>query len=155
MVYKKNGAETLLNELDASYLNKCNYKYQALHIDLYPFVTLRDFNKIKSDGIINLNMEQWAKNFLIELINFISPEKIIIHGLANYLHFCHIFSCNTYTTTSFTSNKAKCNLFILNNINNIFSTNIKIVGLSVNLGNPRGFTTQDMKNFGQFVKPLI
>jgi len=140
--------EALVNSFDASFYNAGDK--QALHLDLFPFTTLTDFHKIRHFAENDLFKTEWAQKFLLELINKINPEIIIVFGIANYNIFSGLFKSNLEELTDGKFiNKAE------NNHTNYFISkfnNIILVGLSINVGNPRGFSREDLLNLGKEIK---
>lgn len=147
---KENGGkvEALVNSFGASFYHHGNK--QAIHLDLFPFATHSDFNKIKHLAEDDLFSNSWAQEFLLNLINNIEPEIIIVFGIANYNIFNKLFKNNLkqLANGNFTNNAENnhTNYFISN------FNNIRIVGLSINLGNPRGFNREDLLNLGKKIQ---
>ena len=143
--------EALVNSFDASFYNAGDK--QALHLDLFPFTTLTDFHKIRHLAENDLFKTEWAQKFLLELINKINPEIIIVFGSANYNIFSGLFKSNLKELTDGKFiNKAE------NNHTNYFISkfnNINLVGLSINVGNPRGFSREDLLNLGKEIKSKL
>jgi hypothetical protein len=147
---KVNGGkvEALVNSFGASFYNDGNK--QVLHLDLFPFATLSDFNKIKHLAEDDLFCNSWAQEFLLNLISNIEPEIIIVFGITNYNIFNRLFKNNlkqlangkfiNHTENNHTN-------YLISNFNNI-----KLVGLSINLGNPRGFNREDLLNLGKKIQ---
>lgn len=143
--------EALVNSFGASFYNDGNK--QAIHLDLFPFATLKDYHKIKNLAEDDLFSNGWAQEFLLNLINNIKPEIIIVFGIANYNIFNRLFKNNLKQLFdgNFTNNAE-------NNHTNYFVSNfndIKLVGLSINVGNPRGFSREDLINLGKKIQNKI
>ena len=141
-----------LNGMDASYFG--TKELQALHIDLFPFATISDFTSIKELCEKDLFSSNWAKDILVELIQLIRPVCIIIFGKSNYRYFSKIFCLDKKTPELFRINKpdnkyCKCNYWV-------FEFNkIPTCGLSVNLGNPRGFDKKQLNLLGTTISKKI
>jgi hypothetical protein len=150
--------EGLLNGFDASFYAKDEYKYQALHLDLFPFATLKDFKTIEDIAKRDLFDSNWSKSLLAQLIENTSPELIIVFGKTNYCNFKSFFSKeivekeNLSGRFKIVSPKDK-EYFSDYWIGRYNQTNL--VGLSLNLGNPRGFKTEDVVKLGQKIKKQL
>ncbi len=137
--------EALVNGFGASFYDSENK--QAIHLDLFPFATLNDYHKIKHLAENDLFSNGWAQDFLLNLIDNIKPEIIIIFGIANFNMFNRLFK--NYLQELFDGhfkNKAGNNHtnYCVSNFNDI-----KLVGLSINVGNPRGFSREDLINLSK------
>ncbi|MEM5007400.1 hypothetical protein ABEP42_13905 [Priestia megaterium] len=145
--------EAFLNGLNASYyLNNSHNKFTAIHMDLFPFATISDFKEICHLTEKDLFENGWAQNFLANLIELIAPDPayILVFGRTNYNYFKSFFS--EYIKVQ----KGKKRYHQSSNGKKVTSTywlgtyhSHKLIGLSVNLGNPRSFTTRDLNSFGK------
>lgn len=149
---RKGKVEGLINGLGASFYNNDVYAFQALHLDLFPFATLKDFTSIQILVENDIFYNEWSKNLLEKLITNIEPKLIVVFGLTNRKYFEKIFSDSlkfigdaTYEPRNNLSTNYKIGTF----------KNIKYVGLSTNFGDPKGFRTEDVNSVGQFVKNEI
>lgn len=139
-------AEGLLRGMGASYFNNpkdFNSEYQACHIDIFPFATVSDFNsiqKITEQDILNNN---WAKNIVDELITYFNPEKLLVFGAANFRYFSKYFGIDTQPCQ-----KEPCTIW------NKKYGKYHLIGISPNLGNPRGFNAKQLFELGQTLKKL-
>lgn len=149
---RKGKVEGLINGLDASFYSNDIYAFQALHLDLFPFATLKDFTSIQSSVDNDLFSDNWSKKMLENLIKNIEPKLIVVFGLTNRNYFEKIFSDSL--------NFSKDNMYeTKNNLRTNYKIgtfkNIKYVGLSTNFGDPKCFRTEDVNSVGQFVKNEI
>ena len=134
--------EGFLNAINASFFEG-DYKYQALHIDLFPFATISDFNRLKDITERDLIKTLWMKMFLEKLIKSLTPDYIVVFGRANLLHFKELFHLDIGHSTKFHSEKGSSDYWL-------FKTDtISFIGLSVNLGNPIGFTKKSIHELGK------
>lgn len=145
--------EGFLRGFGASYYSDNNLNYQAIHIDLFPFATLSDFNCLVNNN--NINMEdlfgnQWATNLIQSLVTMFQPCLLVIFGRANFDYFNRYIDnsinpklCQRYESASYRIGEA---------------TNIGLpfVGLSTNLGNPTGgLNAQFLKQYGQHIRQKL
>lgn len=146
--------EGFINALDASYYEN-EKKYQCLHVDLIPFPTISDFTSILIESENYIFKEGWAQEFLNKLISKINPRTIIVFGRTNldyFLKFMEISnigkeqSFETFTENGYKSS-TKYWLFKYKTFN--------VVGLSVNLGNPKGFSKETLNKFGKVINRRI
>ena len=144
--------EGFINSLNASFYEG-DKKYQCLHIDLMPFATVSDFTSILKESEKHIFEKDWAKNFLSSLIEKIDPKLMIVFGRTNLNYLKKYLGVNTsdigqtYRFNTTTENGSKCSAQYC-----IFEyQNIKVVGLSVNLGNPKGFSKKPLKEFGKTI----
>lgn len=139
--------EGFLNSLNCSYFDN-NNTFQGIHIDLFPFPTISNFKEITS--IFERDIEKWAKIFIDKLIKRIQPEYIFIFGLTNFNHFKNLYQINVGGQLPFEYKKNNGN-FCRANYWLIKSNSLKIIGLSTNLGNPKGFTKVCLSEFGKAI----
>jgi hypothetical protein len=142
--------EGFLRGLGASYYDTETTPYQAIHIDLLPFATLSNFNKLEH-MTATLFSSGWAKQFVASLVRLFQPTLLVAFGRANVKHLAtHIdpsisslpWTRYEYEETSYRIGEAE-------------QLGVNIVGLSVNLGNPRPFNSADLRKFGSYVGTLL
>jgi len=77
--------EAFLNGLDATFYEKKEYYYQAIHTDLFPFATKKKFSEIKERVMEDLfyKKECWAQRFLVDIIDLVNPKIIVLFGGKN------------------------------------------------------------------------
>lgn len=141
--------EGFLNGLDASYYG--HRKFQAIHIDLLPYPTLSDFNDISGLCEKDIFTDNWGENVLYELIDMLKPKYLIIFGRNNLNYFRSLFTLDigqlgTFESQTGNNNMSKCSYWS-------FDFNcIPTIGLSVNLGNPKGFDKKTLNLLGKKIK---
>jgi hypothetical protein len=141
--------EALMNGLGGSFYNN-DLIFRSIHIDLFPFATISNFTEIYELCNDTLFQNKWAQNFLTELVLRIYPEKLIVFGISNYNNFCNIFNLPDVLPTVVNINSCTCNLYFNHlNLNDLI---FPIIGLSINLGNPRGWSTNNLNQLGEFIK---
>jgi len=139
--------EAFINGLDASLYNNDN-NYRGIHIDLFPFATVSDFGAIHDLCDQHLFQTGWAQELLEHLILNINPQKLIVFGISNYNWLLNILGIDEVNPEVFEINEKPCNVYF-NNINH--PLNIQLIGLSINLGNPYGWSRNDLIQLGEFV----
>lgn len=146
----KNGGkvEALVNGFNGSFYDAANK--QAIHLDLFPFATLRDYSLIKHLPQNDLFKNGWAQTFLLELINFINTEVILVFGISNFNIFNELFKDDIIKIKSGTFKNSKGNNHTTYHINEF--KKFKLVGLTINVGNPMGFSREDLKNLSKQIK---
>lgn len=137
--------EAFINGLGASFYNN-NYDYRGIHIDLFPFATMSDYRSIFNLCNNSLFQTNWAQNFLIDLIKRISPEKLIIFGISNYRSILNIFNKHNVTPRQFSVGTKICDVYY-----NSIGVNQPLIGLRINLGNPIGWSRQELIQLGNSI----
>jgi hypothetical protein len=151
---KENGGkvEGFLRGLGASFypaVNESQVKYQAIHIDLFPFATLSNFKELKLLAVADLFSSGWARQTVAALIHLFNsaPAAVIAFGRANVDCFAkHIdmsVDCllwTPYPPTKYQYKFGKAQQF-----------DVKWSGLSVNLGDPKGLDKDGLHAFGRHV----
>lgn len=141
--------EGVLRGLNASYF-EINSNFRACHIDIFPFATISDFNKIQTIAQRDILANSWAKNIVDELINYFNPKLILIFGRTNYNYFTKYFNISITKEKIWQAKqgKGKCYYWLSN------YGNFKIVGLSVNLGNPKSFDAVGLCELGSYLNKI-
>ncbi len=157
-------AEAFLNGLDASYYKGTPQKYTACHIDLFPFITLRDFKNIQDLFSKELFESGWAKGFLEKLLKVMNPKCVIVLGNTNVLYFKEFIGGQE---------DMKTDKLVLDNGHKevkyytFLFGDYPIIGISSNLGNPTcscikdgkrknvGMTSKDLLEFGSEIKKIV
>ncbi|NDK57076.1 hypothetical protein [Pontibacter fetidus] len=143
--------EGFINALDGSYYEG-EKRYQCLHIDLMPFPTISDFTSILVESEKYIFKNDWARNFLDRLITEINPNKIIVFGRTNLNYLTRFWNISNigeeYTFNALTENgrNSSSKYWIFD------YKGIDVIGLSVNLGNPKGFSKKTLSEFGKAIK---
>lgn len=141
--------EGVLRGFDASYFETDSH-YRACHIDILPFATISDFNKIQAIVRRDILTNLWAKNIVDNLLNSFDPEMILVFGRTNFNYFCEYFDIPMDTGTSWQAmkGKGKCDYW------NVKYKKYNLFGVSVNLGNPKGFDAIGLKELGTTIKTI-
>jgi hypothetical protein len=145
--YEPYNVEGFMRGLDASYFD-CR-TYMACHIDIFPFASISDFNKIQGITRRDILSGHWAAGIVDELLAFLRPELIVIFGRNNYNYFCNYFSIPESEALTWKAKfpyMGKCDYWVTN------YNRFKVLGLSVNLGNPKGFNSGGLKDLGLFLR---
>jgi len=141
--------EGFLRGLGASFYTAATTPYQAIHIDLLPFATLSDFTELEQMAADDLFNSGWARQTVGSLVRLFQPLVVIVFGRTNarYLakHIDGSISCLPWTQYQRASYQ----------IGGAEGLGTKIIGLSVNLGNPRGFNSAGLRSFGRYVGNLV
>lgn len=150
---RENGycVEALMNGLDASFYN--NGVKQALHIDLFPFATMSDFTSILSLFRSDILKDNWNKKILETLIEALSPELLIVFGKTNFKYFKDIFKDEHVDLEDFVFKTEKGDH--KTNVSIGKFRRIKMIGISLNLGNPIGFKREDLVKMGKKINEKI
>lgn len=138
--------ECFLRGFNATLYNFKEVSYQCIHIDLFPFPTLDDYNKLSDIVMHDLFINGWAEVILYSILNFLNPEKILVFGRANSnALFTYALSRKTKLVWS----------KISNGMASYAQETIKVNGkkypclcISTNLGNPKPFTKKELYEFG-------
>jgi hypothetical protein len=141
--------EGFLRGFGASYYESNEAPRQAIHIDLFPFATLDDFVRIKEMANVAFFADGWAQLLVGELIELISPTVLVLFGRTNCEHF------SSYIDRSVSSNPwqsfASGDYFV----GRSKRFDVPVIGLSTNLGNPRGFDATGLRTYGKHLRELI
>lgn len=140
--------EAFMNGLGASIYNN-DMHYRGIHIDLFPFATVKNFKKIYNLCNATLFLTNWAQSFLVELILRINPEKLIVFGISNYLRLLSIFNANNVLPLHFNIGDKTCPVYF--NHLNFNHLNLPLIGLLINLGNPIGWSRNDLIQLGEYI----
>ncbi len=142
--------EGVLRGMDASYYEN-DTKYRACHIDLFPFATVSNFNeitKITEQDILN---DFWAKNLVDELLTLFKPKVILVFGKENYKYFYKYFNLKNGKEEIIQDKQGQNRRIHYDLTYNA----IKVIGLSINLGNPTGgFKAKDLNRLGEKLKQM-
>lgn len=138
--------EAFLRGFGASYYEQRSEAFQALHIDLFPFATLQDFKKLQRLAEADLFRTRWAQQMIARLVALLKPRALIVFGRKNFEHFgdyvdpsVRKFAGGKFERASYWHGTA-------------VTYGVPLVGLSTNLGNPRGFTSVSLGEFGVHVR---
>jgi len=141
--------EGFLRGFGASYFDVTHQSRSAVHIDLFPFVTLEDFSKLSDMVERDLFRNGWAEQFLQRLITYLSPEVLVVFGRNNLQHCCKYLEgkgIETLRWKKFAGKSASYAIFRSSPLG------LPVLGLSTNLGNPRGFTALELNDYGRCLR---
>ncbi len=86
----------------------------------------------------------------MELISRIKPEKLIVFGISNYESLHAIFNLNNILPVDFNFEDRFCSLYF--NQIDFNHLNIPLIGISINIGNPPGWTRNHLIQLGEYIK---
>ena len=138
-------AEGFLRGFGASYYaSQCrSAEFRAIHIDLFPFFTVKDFKEIRSSIEDDIKQNDWAQNQISALLKLIKPKHILIFGRTNYRCLRDFFQEKKFASNipEMTNKHMTGELF-----------GIKLFGISTNMGNPKGFNSRSLALFGERIR---
>ncbi len=139
--------EGFLRGLGASYYGSA--PIQAIHIDLFPFATLSDFGRIVSMASANLFTDGWAQRLVYQLVANLRPNALAVFGRTNARYFRQFIDP--------AGEKPIWRPFGLGKYHVAHSERlgVPVVGLSTNLGNPKGFSAKSIREFGSHIGQII
>ncbi len=152
---KPTNLEAFLNGLGASFYNGGN-KYKAVHIDLFPFATKSKFGVIKDAVEKELFVTGFSSMILRNLIEVINPVKVVMVGgiVGEYFqkHVCPDLYCKPIPQRVVYESR------LLGPVAENFKTKLwdryDALVTSCNLGNPIGFTTEDLNTLGRILSGI-
>lgn len=141
--------EGFLRGFGASYYGGDAFQLQAIHIDLFPFATLDDFGQIKAIADTALFANKWAQRLVGRLVEALSPAILILFGRTNCGYFAKYIdpSLSNMGWEPFLSGQYF--------VGHSERFDLPVVGLSTNLGNPKGFDAATLKKFGEHVQNAV
>lgn len=139
--------EGFLRGLSASYYGAA--ARQAIHIDLFPFATLSNFGRIKAIAVASLFADGWAQRFVTRLAACLRPDAVVVFGGSNFRHFRESIAGVHGKPTWQVYKSGKYFLTTWEPLG------IPVVGLTTNLGNPRGFNATELRDFGARVQDRL
>ncbi|MCK5603273.1 hypothetical protein KAR91_15425 [Candidatus Pacearchaeota archaeon] len=126
----------------------------AVHTDLIPFTTKSDFSDLKDHTLKRyLFHNGWAKSFFDKLMEYLVPSAIIVFGRTNVGWFNKYYN-NLALNRDYNAHGKRRARYGLSTYR-MLERNVPLVGLSVNLGNPRNFTREMLNEFGACIKSKI
>lgn len=145
--------EALMNGMGASFYSK-ESEYAGLHIDLFPFATHKDFGHVAGLAQRDLFADKWAHGVLTRLINILSPSALVITGRGNFNHVIDHFGdlvgwsgSGAFTTSTGMTTEV--------HRGEIVGLTIPVAAISVNLGNPVGWSRMDIVELGGHVAQTL
>jgi len=130
--------EFFINQLEASFYGEKTLG--CVHIDLFPFVTIDKYSDLDTtkleEDVFN---DTWFKDHFKKLIGYLNPKFIIVSGKRTVTRFNQHYGGTINLQNEFRFNETKYAMYGRSTYD-VNSRKIPIIGLSVNLGNPRNFT---------------
>jgi hypothetical protein len=148
---KKNGynIEGFLNGMNASFYNTS--KRNAVLIDLIPFVTIDDFsdldqNKLRRDLFDN----NWARKYVKNMLSYLDPSLVLIFGRKTVDYYSKHVGSPIHLNRQYVLPSER-NAYYKIKQGTVNNKETSIIGLSTNLGNPIGFTTKNLNDYGETI----
>ena len=145
--------ECFLQGFGATFYEMKDLSYNCIHVDMFPFPTMDDYNKLYDIVIPDLFKNGWSTEILCSIITFINPEKIIVFGRGNTdALFTYILAhSNRLVWKKITNGKAS---FIQEMIK-ISERKYPCLCISTNLGNPKPFSKDELFEFGKEMRERV
>jgi hypothetical protein len=144
--------EGFLRGFGGSYYND-SLEYQALHVDLFPFVTLSDFGDLEDRANQDLFQNGWASSFLKQLVDLLDPEIIAVFGDKNVGHYESYVDDSIEDLTWITYPHETKHHTAYYKIGRTQTLESLFVGLTPNLGHPPSyFDSEGIKEFGGYIR---
>jgi len=134
--------ELFINQLDASFYGE--KQIGCVHIDLFPFVTTEKFSDLNRQQIYEAFNDSWFREHHQDLVSYLKPKLIIAFGRSTVELLNQHFDYALLFDREFKHNNRRYAKYSVA-VQTISGANIPITGLSVNLGNPRGFSKKLLK----------
>lgn len=145
--------ECFINQFDASFYDKGSLG--CVHIDLFPFVTVDKFSDLEKQSLLSdvFNDPWFSKNFK-DLVDFLNPRYLIVFGRSTTEYFNTYFGGSIRLNIDYRDNARKYASYGMTTYV-LYGKQIPVLGLSVNLGNPRGFTKTQLSKMGRTVSQKL
>jgi 23S rRNA maturation mini-RNase III len=132
--------EGYLNHIDASFYG--GKPVNCVHIDLFPFVTVDKYSDLDSTRLETdiFGDERFQKHF-IDLLEYLDPKFIIVFGRGTVNQFNRHYNGRISLDQEFKEDDHRYAKYGHSTFS-VYGKKIPVIGLSVNLGNPRGFTKE-------------
>jgi len=115
---------------------------------------MSDFSKLNESALkVDLFHNRWARNFFEKLMAYLKPSTLIVFGRTNAEYFDRYFQ-RIALNKSYHINEKRSVKYGISSFN-LGGSAVPLVGLSVNLGNPVGFTREMLNEFGAHIKGEI
>jgi len=144
--------ELFINQLDASFYGE--KAIGCVHIDLFPFVTAEKFSDLNRNMFDEALSDGWFQEHHQDLISYLKPKCIIAFGRSTVELLNKYFDYAITFDREFKRNNRRYAWYGVS-VHSVYGANIPTTGLSVNLGNPRGFTKELLKRFGNRVNQSL
>lgn len=141
--------EGFLRGFGASYYANKDLDFQAIHIDLFPFATLSNFKCLLKNKNINkedLFGNEWSAQLIQSLVKMLQPSVLIIFGRTNFSYF------GKYIDSSVSQSLWQGYGCASYSMENAIKVELPFIGLSTNLGNPKCFTAESLKQYGKHIR---
>jgi len=145
--------ECFINQFDASFYEKRSLG--CVHIDLFPFVTVDKFSDLDKQSLLSdVFNDSWFSNNFKDLVEFLNPRILIVFGRSTTEYFNTYFGGSIRLNLDYRDSERKLASFGRSTYT-IYGKQIPVLGLSVNLGNPRGFTKMQLSKMGRTVSQSV
>jgi hypothetical protein len=141
--------EGFLRGFGASYYDGNAFQLQAIHIDLFPFATFDDFKQIRAIADAALFADGWAQGLVGRLVEALSPQILILFGRTNCGYFAKYIDPSLLQVGWESFPPAQ---YFVGHSQRF---GLPVVGLSTNLGNPKGFNAVTLKQFGEHLRNAV
>jgi hypothetical protein len=141
--------EGFLRGFGASYYDGNASSFQAIHIDLFPFATRDDFKQIRAIADATLFAGGWAQGLVGRLVETLCPQILILFGRTNCGYFAKYIDSSLLQVRWESFPPAQ---YFVSHSKRF---GLPVVGLSTNLGNPKGFNAVTLKQFGEHLHNAV
>jgi hypothetical protein len=115
---------------------------------------MSDFSKMDERALKrDLFHNGWSKGLFDRLMEYLEPSAIIVFGRTNAEWFSRYYGSISLNRDYIAHGKRRARYSLSKY--GVRERNVPLVGLSVNLGNPVGFTIEMLNEFGKFIKRKI
>ena len=129
--------ECFINQLDASFYREGSFG--CVHIDLFPYATVDKFSDLDQSRMSDVFKDSWFIDHFKDLVDFLDPKYMVVFGRSTTEYLNKHFEGTISLNSAFMKNGRKYASYGVS-VYTVFDKQVPLVGLSVNLGNPRGFT---------------
>ncbi len=152
---KKSGGkvEGFVNGMGASFYETSDLKLSAVHADLFPFATMKNFTVIKKQVVTDLFSEGWAPNLLGDIIDLVNPIAVIVQGKGNVEQFKDFFGAqrNDISNGEFSYHDGNDKRYDVPWSVGTSYGRIPTACIELNLGNPKGCSKGELNQFGECI----
>ena len=144
--------ECFINQLDASFYHERSFS--CVHIDLFPYATIDKFSDLDQSKMNDIFKDSWFLDHFKDLVDFLDPKDLIMFGRSTTEYFNKYFEGTINLNSHFSKNGRKYASYGVS-VYTVSGKQVPLVGLSVNLGNPRGFTKELLAGMGREVQQKL
>lgn len=145
--------EFFLNRWNASYYGAKTIG--AVHVDLFPFVTVDKFSDIdRRRWDEDVFSDPWYREQLKALLQFLNPRQLIVFGRRTVDIFNEQFNGGIELDRDYLVESRRYASYGVGEYP-VGGKFIPVIGLSVNLGNPRGFDKRRLAELGSLSVKLV